>query len=281
MTNVSAEVEGSDDGFTLIEILIAIVLVGILSAVAIVGISNLTSRGSAASCAASADAARAGTAVYYTATLAYPTTLQQMTTLVPPALILPPGATLNAAAVGTSPIGTLASTPGWTLAMSAGVAGGPPTFACSASSGPGATPSSTTDPIASHGTVACPGAFVNWVGEYYSTVDLTGTPRQCRDDAEINFDWAYGSPAGGGPSNDFSVRWTRSVVFSAGAHTFTMGSDDGSRLSVDGVVVLDYWSDHAYGTQTVATTLSAGSHTIVVEFYERAGIAAVTLTWTP
>ena len=35
-----------DKGFTLIEILIAIVLIGILSAVAVVGISNLVSKGS-------------------------------------------------------------------------------------------------------------------------------------------------------------------------------------------------------------------------------------------
>ncbi len=34
-----------DKGFTLIEILIAIVLVGILSAVAVIGISNLVSKG--------------------------------------------------------------------------------------------------------------------------------------------------------------------------------------------------------------------------------------------
>ncbi len=37
--------EQDDKGFTLIEILIAIVLVGILSAVAVVGISNLVSKG--------------------------------------------------------------------------------------------------------------------------------------------------------------------------------------------------------------------------------------------
>ena len=52
--------EQDDKGFTLIEILIAIVLVGILSAVAVVGISNLVSKGSTSACAASADAAKAG-----------------------------------------------------------------------------------------------------------------------------------------------------------------------------------------------------------------------------
>ena len=51
--------EKDDKGFTLIEILIAIVLVGILSAVAVVGISNLVSKGTASACTASNDAAKA------------------------------------------------------------------------------------------------------------------------------------------------------------------------------------------------------------------------------
>ena len=46
-----------DSGFTLVEIVIAIVLVGILSAVVVVGIGRLTEQGAAAGCAASADAA--------------------------------------------------------------------------------------------------------------------------------------------------------------------------------------------------------------------------------
>lgn len=49
-----------DRGFTLVEVLIAIVLVGILSAVVVVGVGGLTSSGSAAACASSADAVRTG-----------------------------------------------------------------------------------------------------------------------------------------------------------------------------------------------------------------------------
>ena len=46
-SNIQGQIDGEreDKGFTLIEILIAIVLVGILSAVAVVGISNLVSKG--------------------------------------------------------------------------------------------------------------------------------------------------------------------------------------------------------------------------------------------
>ena len=72
-------VEQDDKGFTLIEILIAIVLVGILSAVAVVGISNLVSKGSNSACGASKDAATAAFAVWFANNgNTYPTTFTQL-----------------------------------------------------------------------------------------------------------------------------------------------------------------------------------------------------------
>lgn len=128
-----------DRGFTLVEILIAIVLVGILSAVVVVGISNLTSKGSKSACEASADAARSGAVVYYTSNGSYPTTFNQMTTAtgsgataIPPALTLPSGVAVNTVA-STSPaagIGLLAKTDSWNLVMTPGSGGAAPTFAC-------------------------------------------------------------------------------------------------------------------------------------------------------
>ncbi len=254
-----------DDGFTLVEILIAIVLVGILSAVVVVGISALTDKGSSAACTTSLDAAKAGTVVYYTTNAAYPTTLQQMTGANPPDLTLSSGITLNPA--GTAAIGS-----GWTLTMTPGVAAAAPTFSCANTS--------SSSSGAANGTAACPGTFVGWVGEYYSNSTLSGTAALCRDDPAVNFAWGGGGPATGLPVDQFSSRWTRSVAFTAGSHTFTIGSDDGSRLYIDGVLVLDYWNDHAYGTQNVTKTLTAGNHTVVMEFYEAYGQAQATLNWT-
>lgn len=121
----------SDRGFTLVEILIAIVLVGILSAVVVVGVGNLTSKGSASACAASADAARSGSVVYYGSNdNAWPATMLAMTTTAPPALSLPSGVTLNTSVVGANAIGTVATGSGWTLTMTPSVAGAQPTFVC-------------------------------------------------------------------------------------------------------------------------------------------------------
>ena len=100
-----------DRGFTLVEILIAIVLVGILSAVVVVGIGNLTSQGSTSACKASADAARAATTIHFTTTGSRPNTMTAMVTS--GALTLPQGVTLDST-------GLIATGDGWTLTMTPG-----------------------------------------------------------------------------------------------------------------------------------------------------------------
>ena len=119
-----------DRGFTLVEILIAIVLVGVLSAVVVVGISSLTKQGSESACAASLDASKAGTVVYYAAHAnTYPPSFTELTTAngqVPAALTLSSGATVN-----TTNAHAIAQGTAWTLTMTDGVGGATPTFACS------------------------------------------------------------------------------------------------------------------------------------------------------
>lgn len=125
-----------DEGFTLIEILIAIVLVGILSAVAVVGISNLVAKGSSSACAASRDSAIAAAAVYFASTSAYPTTFDQLTSN--GALVLPSGVTVNNATIPAAapapaiPVGLQASSgTSWYLTMTPGNGNVAPMFVCS------------------------------------------------------------------------------------------------------------------------------------------------------
>ena len=124
MSAAPARPRRADHGFTLVEILIAIVLVGIVSAVVVVGIGNLTSKGTSAGCTASKDAAAAGATTFWGSTGGQPTTFTQMTSASPPALSLPSGATVDVS-------GLVLTGSGWTLTMIPGVAGAAPTFLCS------------------------------------------------------------------------------------------------------------------------------------------------------
>jgi prepilin-type N-terminal cleavage/methylation domain-containing protein len=142
-----------DRGFTLIEILIAIVLVGILAAVAVVAIGRLVDRGSAASCEQSADAALVAATSYFANNQRYPTSFDELTAPVgdaEPPLVLGEGVTANGSALSGS---------SWTLTMAPG---SPPTFTCAtnAGEGGGSTPvvASTTTVGGSATTTTAPSA---------------------------------------------------------------------------------------------------------------------------
>lgn len=54
------------------------------------------------------------------------------------------------------------------------------------------------------------------------------------------------------PTNLFSVRWSGSFEFEDGDHRFTTVSDDGIRLSVDGVWLIDDWTVQGDTTNSAA-----------------------------
>ena len=124
-----------------------------------------------------------------------------------------------------------------------------------------------------------PSEIVNWRGEYFSNRTLTGTPALVRDDANINFSWGTGVPASGLPTDNFSVRWTRTVNFPAGNYRFTTTSDDGVRLWVNGHLLIDKWLDQAAATYSGVINLS-GNVPIKMEYYETGGLAVAQLSWT-
>jgi hypothetical protein len=143
--------------------------------------------------------------------------------------------------------------------------------------GPASSPSNPVTPTAA--SSACPATIAGFKGEYFANITLAGAPVLCRDDASVNFNWGSGSPSPSIPADNFSARWSRTVTFSAGTYSFTVGSDDGSRLYIDGNLVIDRWVAQAYRTRTVQVALSAGPHEIRLEYFEATGSARVTLSW--
>ena len=125
--------------------------------------------------------------------------------------------------------------------------------------------------------VSCP-TITDWRSEYWNNRTLGGNPILCRNDTSVNFDWGSGGPGGGVPNDNFSARWTRNLYFSTGNYRFHVRSDDGIRLWLDGNLIIDAWRDQAPTEYTVDRSLSAGSHSLKIEFYENGG-GAVAQFW--
>ena len=123
----------------------------------------------------------------------------------------------------------------------------------------------------------------HWQGQYYNNMDLSGQPVMVRNDGAgfLDFDWGTGSPAGncGVDTDHFSVHWSRDIEVNAGTYRFTITSDDGFRLYIDGVLMLERWIDQAPTTYSVDVPLAAGSHTVELEYYENGGGAVARLSW--
>jgi glucose/arabinose dehydrogenase len=117
-----------------------------------------------------------------------------------------------------------------------------------------------------------------WAAQYFANKTLTGTPALTRTDPDIAFDWGNGSPGAAIPNDNWSARWTQTVNFQDGVYQFSTNSDDGARVFVDGVSVLNFWIDQAPTMHTANKLMTAGPHTVVVEFYEAGGGALMQFT---
>ncbi len=125
----------------------------------------------------------------------------------------------------------------------------------------------------------CPGPASNaFAGCYYSDRTLNSLVFT-RTDSQINFDWAAGSPDPKVPNEWFSARWQGNFNFTAGTYTFTALADDGVRVYVDSQLIIDQWKDQAATRYEATRTLSAGQHTITMEYFETGGNAVAKLSW--
>jgi uncharacterized protein YkwD len=129
------------------------------------------------------------------------------------------------------------------------------------------------------GQVCPPPASGAFTGCYYSNTTLSGNPVLVRTDAQINFDWGFSQPAASVPAGPYSVRWQGDFSLTAGMYTFTAMTSDGMRVYIDGNLILDRWYDQPAYIYNVRQTLSAGTHRIVVEYYDNTGYATAHLSW--
>ena len=142
---------------------------------------------------------------------------------------------------------------------------------------PASPPAATSTPVPT--ATPTPQAFPNWRGEYYSNISLHGPPTLVRNDVHIDFNWGTGPPAPNLPVDNFSVRWTQTIAFVEGHYRFHVRVDDGVRLYIDDVLIIDEWRDGAVREIVAERWLAAGNHTIRVEYYDRTYDAVIQLWW--
>ena len=130
-------------------------------------------------------------------------------------------------------------------------------------------------------SAASPGTGNGLTAVYFNNADVTGTSL-VRTDPTIDFDFAPGgSPDPFIAADTFSARWLGFVepLFTE-TYTFTTTSDDGVRLWVDNLPLIDQWSDHTAAAHAATTSLVAGArHAIRLEYYQNTGAGAIELAW--
>jgi hypothetical protein len=149
----------------------------------------------------------------------------------------------------------------WTLAVASKTASGT------------VTDSFSSSPILSYPTD-------RWQRIWYTLSDvlLGETP----DEVNIQFDnnWIEGVLAYGLTDNiQFSS--SRTINFPAsGNYIFTIGSDDGVKLWIDDVLLLDQWIGRAYTEDSVTVNLSAGNHKFRLDYFEGVDVAHLKFMFT-
>lgn len=120
----------------------------------------------------------------------------------------------------------------------------------------------------------------NWSASFYNNMDLSGTPALVQTGLPaLNFTWGAGSPGAGVNTDQFSARFTGAQSFAGGNYEFVVTSDDGVRVIIDGITLLDRFVARAQTTDRFTTTLTAGTHNITVEYFENSDQAMLRVEW--
>jgi hypothetical protein len=116
-----------------------------------------------------------------------------------------------------------------------------------------------------------------WRVQFFRTPNLVD-PVASDLTVDIGGHWGLGSPHYAVPEDDFSSRWESCMVLDRPHDVvFRLGSDDGSRLAIDGRNVIDQWKGQPYTEQMASVRLAAGVHYVRVEHFELTGTADLSL----
>lgn len=120
-----------------------------------------------------------------------------------------------------------------------------------------------------------------WKGLYWDNRFLSGEPKLTRNADRVDFNFGTSGPGGKIGGTNFSARWTRTKFFDAGRYRFRVLSDDGVRLWLDNVLIIDQWHDTAPREYVSVHQVSSGNHKLQIDYYQHLGGARVRFTIEP
>ena len=116
-------------------------------------------------------------------------------------------------------------------------------------------------------------------GQYFENVWFFYTPVKTTVNPTINLDWGVGPVTDAG-MDYVSIRWQGKVKpMFAETHTFFLSSDDGAKLWVDNVVMIDRWDSMCNETSATIALKPHVFYDIKLEYKEVTGTAFVRMSW--
>jgi uncharacterized repeat protein (TIGR03806 family) len=119
------------------------------------------------------------------------------------------------------------------------------------------------------------------LGTYFDNINLSNIAFY-RVDTTVNFYWDSRSPEASMDYNTYAVVWEGQVEAPfTETYTFTTNTDDGVRLWVNGVQLIDQWQDQGRSSFSGSIALNAGQKVnIRMDYYENRAYASAQLSWS-
>ena len=113
-------------------------------------------------------------------------------------------------------------------------------------------------------------------GRYFSDPSLKKQVAT-RVDRDIRFEWRWGRPQRNVPHDNFSIRWDGYVdIPTDGIHTFYTLANDGVRVWVDGIRIIDNWKRNEGALDSESLGLKRGLHNLRIDYFEHQRYAGIT-----
>lgn len=144
--------------------------------------------------------------------------------------------------------------------------------------------------------VPWPTQFAGWKAEFFvghespavqagPSQALPGQPAFVRDLPTADFDFTTAPALAlsmGVGKRDWSAQLTRQVTVADGTYDFTLSTDGGVRLWIDGLLAVNGWQDRlAMETMSYSADLYGGEHTIRVQYYSIGAGGKLRLAFSP